>query len=198
MGVKALGWGTTICHPCSSHLVTVYSSGQCEHVGDRLASWSKGWLIQTGQVQKSVWASSQRGMSVEGNHSESERAREGWGWMTLEQLFPLVPLIALPPLTNTRLFSKPIPDIRQLPLRLLLPLTTPCPSPGSCESCPGFSWCAALSAWQRGSGTNTPSSVSPEQRESEGDGRKRGGEIKGESCTHSERKLCHQCDCKSF
>lgn len=78
MGIKALGWGTTICHPCSSYSVTesrVQVSANALVTG--LCPCSKGWL-QTGQVQTSVWASSQeRGMSVEGNHSESERAREG-------------------------------------------------------------------------------------------------------------------------
>lgn len=48
-------------------------------------------------------------------------------------------------------------------------LTTPCPSQESFESCPGSSWCGELWVWQRGSGTSTPSSASPEPRESEDD-----------------------------
>lgn len=105
--------------------------------------------IQTAQVQtKRLWASSKKGMSLEGNHRESERAGGG---MRPDDTSSL---------SFTGFFSQP--DGRQL--RPKAPLRTPCPSPGSCESCPGFSWCAVQLASQRGSGTNTPSSVSLEQR----------------------------------
>lgn len=79
----------------------------------------------------------------------TEKKREqrgGWGWM-MSGLFPLWPPV--------------------LGLLSQLLLTTPFLSPESYGSCPEFSWCAELWVEQMGFGTSTPSSVSPELRESD-------------------------------
>lgn len=76
---------------CSSHLVTVCSSGQCEHTGDWLVSCSEGWLYQTGQFQTSAWASSQRegcrwkATTVKVREQEKDEA----GWTTRSSVCPL-------------------------------------------------------------------------------------------------------------
>lgn len=90
MGVKALGWSTTICHPCTSHSVTVYRvQASVSTMATSLCPVTKAGLFRLGR-SKRLWPPSHRGMSEEGNHRESERAREECGWMTVEQLFPLV------------------------------------------------------------------------------------------------------------
>lgn len=152
MGIKALGWVITICHPCSSHSVTVHSSGQCGHSGNWFMSHSNSWLLQIGQFNTSVSSQKEEGVGgwrwkatkEKGGKSERAGGGGGGGWMTLGTTLSSCPLSVCPLVTpshstNIGLFSEPIPDITWPPRKSRLPLRTPCLSPESCESCPGSS-----------------------------------------------------------
>lgn len=118
-----MGWGTTICHPCSSHSVTVYSSGQCEHRATGSCAVAKAGLFRQDSSKRpcglQVRERDVGGRQPQRKWESKRRMRLDDTWTTLSSGPLFVPLIALSRLTNPGLFSEPTPDIRQLPLRRL-------------------------------------------------------------------------------
>lgn len=196
MGVKALGY-----YNMPSMFLTLSNSPQSRSVRTHwqqvCVPWRRLAFFRQDKSERphGLWVR-ERGMSGGRQpQRKEETVREGWGLMTLEQLFSSGSLSVPSPFISsivvlTRGASlKLIPWHQAAASEAPLPLMTPYPSPESCESCPGSSWCAELSAWLRGSGTSTPSSVWPGQRESK---KRRGQRHKkrvGQWYSDSERRL---------
>ena len=168
-------WALKLHYNRPSVLFTLSNSPQFKSVRTRWQQVSVPWwqlfALQTGRVPTSVLASSQRegcwgeGRQPQRKEENVRRERDEAGWHLNSSVLPPD---RVEQKRGSSLSRRPPPsDTRQLPLKLL-PLTTPSPSPESCGSCPGSSWCAAPWAGPRGSGTNTPSWVWPGQRESDG------------------------------